>query len=114
MSTQDLDQLIFSFCDDNNKLLSKIRNTLNKIIFMNDQSSTFKQFKVKKMPLDDDSFILCFVDYSVQVLADKSIQGENELVSLINASISHEMRNPLNIITNQTEIISILCQGLND
>lgn len=52
------------------------------------------------MPLDYESFILCFVDYSVQVLADKSIQGENELVSLINASISHEMRNPLNIITN--------------
>ena len=65
------------------------------------------------MPLDYESFILCFVDYSVQVLADKSIQGENELVSLINASISHEMRNPLNIITNQTEIISILCDGLN-
>jgi hypothetical protein len=65
MSTQDLDQLIFSFCDENNKLLSKIKSTLNKIIFMNDQSSTFKQFKVKKMPLDNDSFILCFVDYSV-------------------------------------------------
>ena len=73
MSTQDLDQLIFCFCDDNNKLLSKIKKTLNKMIFINDQSSTFKQFKVKKMTLDNDSFILCFVDYSVQVLADKSI-----------------------------------------
>ena len=51
------------------------------------------------------SFILCFVDQSNKILAENSIKGESELVALINSTISHEMRNPLNIVINHCKII---------
>lgn len=36
-------------------------------------------------------------------------KAEGELLSLINSTISHEMRNPLNSIINQCKIISVIC-----
>jgi len=35
-------------------------------------------------------------------------KAEGELLSLINSTISHEMRNPLNSIINQSRIFQIL------
>ena len=37
-------------------------------------------------------------------------KAEGEFLSLINSTISHEMRNPLNSIINQCKIVSIVCQ----
>jgi len=54
------------------------------------------------------SFVLCFIDQTQKVLADNSIKGENQLVALINSTISHEMRNPLNVVINQCKITKIL------
>ena len=71
----------------------------------------FMQFQIKKIPIYDKieevnpSFIVCFVDQSNKILAEKSLKGEKELVALINSTISHEMRNPLNIVINHTQII---------
>lgn len=55
------------------------------------------------------SFVLCFIDQTQRVLADNSIKGERQLVALINSTISHEMRNPLNVIINHCKITKILC-----
>ena len=50
------------------------------------------------------------VDMSLKNLADDSSKGERELVDLINSTISHEMRNPLNCVAGQTEIMKIKCE----
>jgi len=48
--------------------------------------------------------MLCFVDISQKILYDTS-KAESEMLSLINSTISHEMRNPLNSIINQCKIM---------
>ena len=70
----------------------------------------FIEFKLKKIPLnnnDKESFILCIVDLAMKNSTDNSNQGEREIVNLINSTISHEMRNPLNIVVGQTDIINM-------
>lgn len=52
--------------------------------------------------------MLCFIDISQKILYDTS-KAEGELLSLINSTISHEMRNPLNSIINQGKILTALC-----
>jgi len=51
--------------------------------------------------------MLCFTDISQKILYDTS-KAEGELLSLINSTISHEMRNPLNSIINQCTIMESL------
>ena len=43
--------------------------------------------------------MLCFTDVSSKILYDTK-KAEGELLTLINSTISHEMRNPLNSIIN--------------
>ena len=43
--------------------------------------------------------MICFIDISQKILYDTS-KAESELLTLINSTISHEMRNPLNSIIN--------------
>ena len=54
--------------------------------------------------------MLSFTDISQKILYDTS-KAEGELLSLINSTISHEMRNPLNSIINQCKIIFAVCQN---
>lgn len=42
--------------------------------------------------------VLQIIDVSKKVQCDKA-QGEKKLISLINATVSHEMRNPVNSIS---------------
>ena len=51
--------------------------------------------------------MLCFTDISQRILYDTS-KAEGELLTLINSTISHEMRNPLNSIINQCYIMESL------
>ena len=71
----------------------------------------FKFFQFKKSKVYDDSqndnFMLCFNDISQKILYDSS-KAEGELLTLINSTISHEMRNPLNSIINQCLIMQSL------
>ena len=73
-----------------------------------DQVSTFKFFKIQKsivntMEGEPTKFMLAFVDISQKILYDTS-KAQTELLSLINSTISHEMRNPLNSIINECKI----------
>jgi signal transduction histidine kinase len=78
----------------------------------------FKFFKINKSTVKSSMDIhgytdltekkmICFIDISQKILYDTS-KAEGELLSLINSTISHEMRNPLNSIINQCKIIQIL------
>jgi signal transduction histidine kinase len=53
---------------------------------------------------DGDKIMMTFNDISQKILYDSS-KAEGELLSLINSTISHEMRNPLNSIINQCKIL---------
>jgi signal transduction histidine kinase len=48
--------------------------------------------------------MLMFSDISQKILYDTS-KAEGEFLSLINSTVSHEMRNPLNTIINQCHIM---------
>lgn len=54
--------------------------------------------------------MLCFSDVSSKIMYDTK-KAEGKLLTLINSTISHEMRNPLNSIINQCKILLQL--GLN-
>lgn len=60
---------------------------------------TFKVSYIKDLTNKNDQLMLCFQDISSKILADTS-KAEGELLSLINSTISHEMRNPLNSVIN--------------
>ena len=69
----------------------------------------FKFIQIKKSTIrtpknHKDKEMVCFMDVSKKILYDNS-KAESELLSLINSTISHEMRNPLNSILNQCKII---------
>ena len=69
----------------------------------------FKFIQIKKSSIrtpkgQKDKDMICFMDISQKILYDTT-KAESELLSLINSTISHEMRNPLNSILNQCKII---------
>ena len=75
---------------------------------------TFKFFKINKSKVEavatghdlssGKKTMICFIDISQKILYDTS-KAEGELLSLINSTISHEMRNPLNSIINNCKIV---------
>jgi signal transduction histidine kinase len=73
----------------------------------------FKFIQFKKSEIKNDKgqerVMLCFNDISQKILYDTT-KAEGEFLSLINSTISHEMRNPLNSIINQCQIIYVVCQ----
>ena len=81
---------------------------------------TFKYFQFKKSTIDIKEAgnssenigqtMLCFSDVSSKIMYDTK-KAEGELLTLINSTISHEMRNPLNSIINQCKILFQL--GIN-
>ena len=71
----------------------------------------FFQIKICKIQShagEQPKIMLCFIDISQKILYDIS-KAESEILSLINSTISHEMRNPLNSIINECKIMSIVC-----
>jgi uncharacterized protein YjaZ len=77
----------------------------------------FKFFQIKRSHVkgttkQDSKTMICFIDISQKILYDTS-KAEGEFLSLINSTISHEMRNPLNSIINQCKIIYTICLHFN-
>ena len=59
------------------------------------------QFKITSFKEnDDDSIMIQMIDISSDVQHNQ-LKSQNELLSLINATISHELRNPLNSMQAQ-------------
>ena len=127
MPIGELNSYSFSFYNEISEsslmqYLKKLILALNYINFVDkDFLPTFKSFKIRKIPItgqvmseNDPSYILCLVDLSVKNKAQNSINGEKELVALVNSSISHEMRNPLNVVINQSRIVDMLCTKFSE
>ena len=55
--------------------------------------------------------VILILDMSGQILYDIA-RGEKKMLALIIATVSHEMRNPLNSIINECKIMSILLATL--
>ena len=77
----------------------------------------FKFFQIKRSFIKspdkkDNKIMLCFIDISQKILYDTT-KAEGEFLSLINSTISHEMRNPLNSIINQCKIVHSICLHFN-
>lgn len=84
---------------------------------------TFNYFKINKSVVNtgkkragstaskdaNNAIMICFIDISQKILYDTS-KAEGELLSLINSTISHEMRNPLNSIINNCKILNVIMQ----
>ena len=126
MQTRDLSSKIFTFdqrlaTQDLTKMVSQGKNI--DVIVKNLPSMKnideeyipkFKFIQIKKSYIKaydgkQDRVMLCFIDISQKILYDTS-KAEGEFLSLINSTISHEMRNPLNSIINQCKIIFVICQ----
>ena len=59
----------------------------------------YVQIKRQKFKSDTRDYdMLKIIDVSMDVLYERS-QGEKKLLTVINATVSHEMRNPLNSIS---------------
>lgn len=56
--------------------------------------------------------MICFIDISQKIMYDTS-KAEGELLSLINSTISHEMRNPLNSIINYCKVTQMLTMNFD-
>jgi signal transduction histidine kinase len=67
-----------------------------------------KKSQIKSLEGKVNRSMLCFNDISQKILYDTT-KAEGEFLSLINSTISHEMRNPLNSIINQCKIIFSIC-----
>ena len=57
--------------------------------------------------------MLQIIDISQKILYDMAM-GEKKLVSVINATVSHEMRNPINAIRVQVKEMESLNKTLKD
>ena len=63
------------------------------------ENQRYVQIKRQKFKSDTRDYdMLKIVDVSMDVLYERS-QGEKKLLTVINATVSHEMRNPLNSIS---------------
>jgi signal transduction histidine kinase len=67
-----------------------------------------KKSMIKSFKKGSEKTMICFIDISQKILYDTS-KAEGEFLSLINSTISHEMRNPLNSIINQCKIVFSVC-----
>jgi hypothetical protein len=120
MSTIELSSKVFTFekrlvtnditkmADNQNGNQQNLDNVIKNISAMknidDEYIPKFKFFQIKrsfiKSPDKTDSKVMiCFIDISQKILYDTT-KAEGEFLSLINSTISHEMRNPLNSIIN--------------
>ena len=81
-----------------------------------DYVPSFKFFKIQKSNvklLKQNQSMICFIDISQKIFYDNS-KAQSDMLSIINSTISHEMRNPLNSITNECTIIAAFMKMLLD
>lgn len=61
----------------------------------------------------DEKIMLQFIDISQSILYDME-KAQNQVLSMINACVSHEMRNPLNSIIAQNMESKHVCEEIKD
>ena len=102
MTKEELENKVFSISIESYASLEDVNDTKN-----NERYVQIKRQKFKSDTKDYD--MLKIVDISMDVLYERS-QGEKKLLTVINATVSHEMRNPINSINT----LNIKQQEIND
>jgi signal transduction histidine kinase len=79
--------------------------------FSKNNIPTFQFFQIKKCPCKningENVILLQFIDISAKIFYD-DLKAQEDFTTLINSTISHEMRNPLNSIISQCKVIKRL------
>ena len=94
----------------------KIENQIFECIHTHPQSDYFKHLTVKRQRLDYDEsprVVLQLIDTSSKVLLDQE-KAEKVIMSMVNATVSHEIRNPINSIHCQNKLIELLIKKMED
>jgi signal transduction histidine kinase len=102
MTKEELRNKVFSISIESYASLEDVNDSKN-----NERYVQIKRQKFKSDTKDYD--MLKIVDVSMDVLYERS-QGEKKLLTVINATVSHEMRNPINSINT----LNIKQQEIND
>lgn len=98
---------LYSFEDLFNLNQEEIDNNVYQVIEVveTQNKQVFKYVQVRK-ELVETGFskheVLQLIDISQKILCEQAV-GEKRLFSLINATVSHDMRNPTNSIQNQVQ-----------
>ena len=62
---------------------------------------------------DETRVIISLIDYSIQVEFNKA-RTEKLVMSMVNATVSHDIRNPLNSISCQNTLMKMLIERIGD
>ena len=84
--------------------------------FSSSQNQQFKYVRVQRQLINDGDVsrvILKLIDTSSKVLFDRE-KTEKVIMSMVNATISHELRNPINSIHCQNVTIEMLLKKIDD
>jgi signal transduction histidine kinase len=77
------------------------KNFKNKIFLIKNKTDVYFTIKFKKLKRKNQEMVMLqFIDISVSILLDCE-RAANQMLEMINACVSHEMRNPLNSIVAQ-------------
>mmetsp|Transcript_41682 Transcript_41682/g.63696 ORF Transcript_41682/g.63696 Transcript_41682/m.63696 type:complete len:109 (-) Transcript_41682:1514-1840(-) len=99
MSTSDQYNKVFQVISESE--LNMVSYQVSELASVLDQDKRFVQLNVKKYIRNDVNYTLIqIIDVSKRLLYNK-ISAKQEFLQLINSTISHETRNPLNSIVNQ-------------
>ena len=106
---------VFKMVDLQNDLKYSLNNAEN--IFNNTNLNIkFKYVQIKRKKLEGKNYshdLLQIIDISAQIMYNV-VNGEKKLMALINATVSHEMRNPINSIKSQNLFQKQLNQMIRD
>ena len=86
-----------------NKVTQELQKASNMKEIRKENIPTYQYFQIKKCPsasINGEHIItLQFIDISATIFYD-DLKAQDEFTTLINSTISHEMRNPLNSIVS--------------
>mmetsp|Transcript_17575 Transcript_17575/g.27150 ORF Transcript_17575/g.27150 Transcript_17575/m.27150 type:complete len:107 (+) Transcript_17575:663-983(+) len=104
---ESFSEVVFTFDKSNSLMENRLQELVDK------QSSKFEFFLIKvfhlqKKLLDDEPEVaLELIDISQKILLD-GLNTERKYMEYMNSTISHEMRNPLNSIHSQIQVLESL------
>ena len=81
-----------------------------------ERANEFKHVRVQKQVLqegDETRVMITLIDNSAEVQCNK-VSTEKLIMSMVNATVSHDIRNPLNSISCQNSVMKMLIERIGD